>query len=57
MSHAAATSLLAITLAVLTGCGQMGPLYMPENDPARATPTAAPAAGTAPVASTPAGDD
>jgi predicted small lipoprotein YifL len=42
MSHAAA-SLLAIALVVLPGCGQMGPLYMPEEGPPPDTPAAVPA--------------
>jgi predicted small lipoprotein YifL len=52
--------LLAATLWV-AGCGQKGPLYLPDskkksNVPPAAAPNAAPPASTAPPAPTPAPD-
>jgi predicted small lipoprotein YifL len=52
MSRAAATALLA--LCVLSGCGQKGPLYLPDHKP---TPVAAPAPGTSPSATATSGTD
>jgi len=37
---------LALTLPELAGCGQLGPLYMPEEEPPPAT-ASAPAAAAA----------
>ena len=33
MRYPVTVLLLAIALPILGGCGQMGPLYMPERDP------------------------
>lgn len=47
MQFPVATLALAAAL-LLTGCGQMGPLYEPEEVSAPATPAPAPAATTTP---------
>ena len=50
MHNFVATLLLAITTALVGGCGQMGPLYMPEPEAQPAAP-----AGTAPTSQAPTG--
>ncbi|MCB1689790.1 MAG: hypothetical protein KDI33_14940 [Halioglobus sp.] len=46
MHYYISSLLLALAFAVLTGCGQMGPLYMPPEEtpppPALSAPAAAP---------------
>ncbi|NND66367.1 MAG: hypothetical protein HKN19_02160 [Halioglobus sp.] len=62
MYSALRQSVIALLLAAVVGCGQMGPLYLPEapaaEDSAPAAEDSAPAAGDpAPAADTPWPDD
>lgn len=52
MHNFVATLLLAITTALVGGCGQMGPLYMPEPEAQPAEP-ASPAPTSQAPADTP----
>lgn len=48
MPHNPRTLLAAIALLLLAACGQMGPLYLPEDTPTQ--PTEAGNEATAPIA-------
>ncbi|MBC7414766.1 MAG: lipoprotein [Herminiimonas sp.] len=45
---------ITVTLALLTGCGQKGPLFMPVKQPVTPAPAPAPLQPSMPVPATPA---
>ena len=47
MNNLLQTTLIALALLLITGCGQMGGLYLPADDKSGTTTSDAPAPGTA----------